>query len=62
MLVEKVEYGGGVVETLSVDIKIKGEVNRKIIVVYSQFSSNMHSPCTEFTYAQLGETSQFFPL
>lgn len=28
MLVEKVEYGGGVVETLSVDIKIKREAGK----------------------------------
>ena len=34
ILVENVEYGVGRAETLSVDIKIRGEKNRKIIVAY----------------------------
>ena len=34
ILVEKVEYGGGMAEILGVEIKIKGEETRKIIVVY----------------------------
>ena len=34
ILVEKVEYGGGMAETLSVELKIRGEEIRKIIVAY----------------------------
>ena len=34
ILVEKVESGGGMAETLSVEIKIRGEEIRKIIVAY----------------------------
>ena len=34
ILVEKVEYGGGMAETLSAEIKIRGEEIRKIIVAY----------------------------
>ena len=34
ILVEKVEYGGGRSETMSVEIRIQGQENRKIIVAY----------------------------
>ena len=40
ILIESVEYGGGMSETLSVEIKIQGQESRKIIVAYMPPKSN----------------------